>query len=275
MLDIQLGLSKGKTYEEPDYLKVAAQEYPENGTLMLPWKYVKYVNGKAFFYHPNHEKGYDASLPYIFESDSVKKSFSELSKNILWNFTAIECSVNNGNIIDIDERYAKYVISTIVDIYQVFERRQKVTNVSNGLTVKDILYKFKTVQLSYLEKKQLKLVPIIPIGEKVYGSLTYREEPALLFTLGKSRGTLTLVYENTSISRASYVFIIDRNKIDYAISKIKAYFSSEKPNKRSELQYSRDMFLQSDGFLRVIRVIHDDVDNWKSTINFYSKNLIY
>lgn len=48
----------------------------------------------------------------------------------------------------------------------------------------------------------------------------------------------------------------------------------KKINKRAELQYSRDMFNRQDGFLRVVRVIHDDFENWKNTINFYSKNFI-
>lgn len=79
------------------------------------------------------------------------------------------------------------------------------------------------------------------------------------------------MYENASISKSSYIFIIDPEFYDDAVKFISSYFASKKINKRAELQYSRDMFNRQDGFLRVVRVIHDNFENWKNTINFYSK----
>ncbi len=118
----------------------------------------------------------------------------------------------------------------------------------------------------------MKRFAILPILENVSNVNAIKEEPALLFTVAVSKETCTLVYENASVSKSSYIFIIAPKLYENAVKFISSYFTSKKINKRTELQYSRDMFNQRDGFLRVIRVIHDDFENWENTINFYAKD---
>lgn len=270
VINKSLTYSNHKSKETAAILQVSDTEYPDNGDILLPWKYVRYVDGKAFFYHPNHEKGTDATLPFKFEFDKAQKSFMDISKGILWNFPFILCKTENGQIVSVDENFAKYVISDLAYIHKVLSRR-KAAKISSSSTAKDILLQYKSQQFSILEKKQLKRIDIIPILENTSNTTSQKEEPALLFTVAANTETYTLVYENTSISRASYVFIIERNSYDNCVKLITSYFTSKQTNKRAELQYSRDMFNKSDGFLRVIRVLHDNNSNWEDTINFYSK----
>ena len=267
-----LSFSKHKTNETASILQVNQDGYAENGNIMLPWKYVRFVDGKCFFYHPNHELGKNAILPFKFETDKSKKDFLDLGKSILWNFPFISCKCENGRIIAIDEQFANYVINEIAYIYKYY-KRQNSNIASSSVTSKDILLRYKSQQFDFLKSRQLKRFAIIPILENVSNSNTVKEEPALLFTTAVGRETCTLVYENTSISKSTYIFIVDTELYDNAIKCILSYFTSKKINKRSELQYSRDMFNRQDGFLRVIRVIHDDFENWKSAINFYAKGL--
>lgn len=251
-------------------LQVSEIEYVEDGYILLPWKYVRFVDGKAFFYHPNHEKGENARLPFKLEFDKAQKSFMEICKSILWNFPFIVCRVENGRIVEIDEDFAKYVINDIA-YFQKFQSRRRISLNYSSYTAKEILLRYKSQQLNFLENKQLKQFEIIPIIENASNSSIQREEPALLFTIGSNTNTYTLVFENSYISRASYIFIIERNCYDAAVKIIASFFTSNKVNKRAELQYSRDMFNKADGFLRVIRVPHDNNSNWEYSINFYSK----
>lgn len=265
-----LSFSKHKTYETAYILQINQEGYAESGNIMLPWKYVRFVDGKCFFYHPNHERGENAILPFKYETDKAKKNFADLGKTILWNFPFISCKCEKGKIIAIDEDFANYVIDEIAFIHKYY-LRQKSISINTTVTAKDILLRYKSQQLEFLESKQLKRFAILPILENVSNLNTIKEEPALLFTVSASKETCTLVYENTSISKSSYVFIIDPQMYEEAIKFIATYFMSKKINKRSELQYSRDMFNRQDGFLRVVRVVHDDIENWKNSINFYAK----
>lgn len=268
-----LSYSKHKTYETASILQVAQKGYIESGDIMLPWKYVRFVDGKCFFYHPNHELGENAILPFKYETEKAKKDFTDIGKTILWNFPFIKCKCENGKILSIDEQFANYVIDEIGFIHKYY-KRQKLNIGSASVTSKEILRRYKSEQFNFLESKQVRRFAIIPILENVSNVNTEKEEPALLFTVAIGKETCTLVYENVSISKSTYIFIINPELYDDAVKFISSYFASKKINKRAELQYSRDMFNRQDGFLRVVRVIHDDFENWKNTINFYSKNFI-
>lgn len=271
IINNSVSFSKHKTYETPSVLMVSLKGYAESGDIMLPWKYVRFVDGKCFFYHPNHELGEKSLLPYKYEAEQASKNFADLGKTILWNFPPICCKCENGRIVAIDERFANYVINEIVYLHK-YHLRQKSNSGSYSQTSKDILLRYKSQQFDFLKSKQQKRYAIIPIIENVSNVNTIKEEPALLFTVAIGKETCTLVYENASISKSTYVFIIDPELYDVAVKFISSYFTSKKINKRAELQYSRDMFNQQDGFLRVIRVIHDDFENWESSINFYAKD---
>lgn len=272
VVDRALTYFNHKTRESIGILQTASSKYPENGDIMLPWKYARYVDGKAFFYHPNHEKGEHSMLPYVLVNDKAQKGFMDLNKSIVWNFPFIACKSEKGKIVEIDEDYAKYVISHINYIYQSLLRLRSNLNIKFcSRTAEDILLQYKTTQLKFLKRKQLKRYPIIPVIEIASSCSYIKEETSLLFTINDNNDVYTLVYENTSISRASYVFIVNHDKYDNAIKFIISFFTSNRMGKRAELQYSRDMFNKDDGFLRVIRVLHDNNDNWETAINFYSK----
>lgn len=270
VINRSLSYRKFQTNETSPILQVVESDYVEDGEIMLPWKYVRFVDGKAFFYHPCHERGNEGKLPYKLEFDKVQKNFMELSKTILWNFPFIKCSVEGGKIINIDISFAKYVISELAYINKILSRRPSF-NYNSSSMAQEILLRYKSQQFDHLKHRQIKQVEIIPIMEKISNYITQREEPSLLFTTAKNSKTSTLVYESTCIARATYIFIVDGSMYEKAVKIIKSYFMSDKVNKRTELQFSRDVFKKSDGFLRVIRVLHDDMRNWKASINFYSK----
>lgn len=270
VINKSLSYLNGKIQDTAAILQVAQTEYPENGSFDLPWKYVRFSEGRVFFYHPYHQYGPNALLPYKIISENSKESFMTISKSILWNFPFIPCKCEGGRIISVDEKIANYIISIVADIYKILSQNKSKLGTSE-ITSKEILTRHKSFQFNFLKNRQLKNYEIIPIVEIVSNSITHKKEPALLFTIAKCSDTFTLVYENTFISRATYVFIIKCTHYLNAVKKISSFFKSEQINKRSIIQFSRDIFKSSDGFLRVIRVLHTDNNIWRETINFYAK----
>ena len=262
--------TRGLLINTPSNLQIVDSDYSDNGTIMLPWKYVRYLNEKAFFYHPFYKKGENGHLPFGYRSKIIREEFDNMSKGILWNLPPILCKVKNGCIINIDEEYVGYAISVIAEIYEYMCLSSKTGY--RGCNARDVLMKYKSQQLIFLESLHLYQYPIISLLEQAVHSKTEREEPALIFTTGHTSDTITLVYENVFISRATYIFIVKIDDYENVLEIIKDYFASDDVNKRSELQYSRDTFSRSKGFLDIKRIIHDDDAEWRSSIMFYSKN---
>lgn len=277
ILETDLYYSNKDLKEIPAWLQLLEQDYPDSGLFEIPWKYVRYVDGKAFFYHPNNEKGRAGKLPYAFNSEFSKASFKELGKRILWCFPPISCYAKDGKIIKIDEQYANHVILKINEISESLSNDRNNPYASLRYIDREVLKKIKSQYLDFLEKKQLKDYPIVSIKEIVtiqsFTSDYYKEEPSYLFSVGESDETITLIYENLEVSRASFVFIIKKDSWRESVKKINEYFTSVKSCKRSELQYSRDMFNMNNGFIKIDRILHDYFYDWCNKINFYSKNL--
>lgn len=270
----QISFTHGKLIENHiHYINLDKNKFPSDGKFELPWIYVRYVDGKVFFYHPHHERGDNGYLPFQLNLNISKRDFHKLNDYLLWNFPPILCEAQNGRIISIDEEFACSVISSISSFYSIFDRRKNHTNNIRKLTCEDILLIFKNECQFYLKNYQLEQYPLVKVTELfVNSSENIIEETGIIFSIAETDSTVTVVYENSSLARATYLFIIDKAEYDTSIKKIKEFFSSKIINKRLNLRCSNDFFFKKDGFLRVIRIIHDDIEEWKSKINFYSKN---
>lgn len=275
VLDSKLSFSKGFLNQTSlNFINIPQNKYSLNGNILLSWKYVRFFDGKAFFYHPLTEKSSKDTkiLPYKLELDFIKKNFAELPKRILYSFPPIECTCLNGKIEKIDIPNVEYVLSSIAFIYDQYSVKKETTGSYYNITAEDVLIQYKNEALDYLNKIHKKTFPIHVINENVINLITKKEEKALLFCVGDIGETLTLVYENTSISRASYIFIVSKEKYLDAYKAINSYFASSEVNKRLNIANSRDMFTIEDGIFRVIRLPHTNLIDWKTAISFYAKS---
>lgn len=242
---------------------------PENGTFYLPWNYVRYVDGKAFFYHPLHYKGDNATLPYSYVSDAIFKLFNELPKRLLWSFPSIKCIAEKGKIIKIDNESALHVIYVI---RRIFEH-----HFLYSFFPRDTFSKIRATDstriesIAYLRELQLPSYPIHKVQEKSGSLSNSNYETGWLFTIAETHRTITVVYENTIYSRATLVFTISKNKYESAIKEIQKHFKSDIPRKRTTnwLDWCDNQHFLSKGIIGFNRITHSSNIEWRAAIRRY------
>lgn len=130
--------------------------------------------------------------------------------------------------------------------------------------------KFKTSYLKFLESLQIKDYTIIPIMERFCYTSSYYEEMCFLFTIGHINGNLILAYENTLVSRSTFIFAVNEKLYLQAVEKIENYFTSNKIHKRSDFELLKKFFSTHIENMKVFKIIHDEYNNWRQLIKYYS-----
>lgn len=186
----------------------------------------------------------------------------------------IMTDVNSGVVLKVNDYVRVDLNGKIIEIGKSMNSLDSpITNKECGLSPRFKTDKYETPQLLFLKSKQLSEYPIYPVIEVINNSPSYHEELAYIFTICKFNNRAVIVYENSNFSRASYLFIIDLNHYTDTINHIKSYFSSNALNKRSELQKTNSKFPYCKGFVRFVKIIHDDTENWSNNIEYYSKKI--
>jgi hypothetical protein len=182
------------------------------------------------------------------------------------SFPLIHCATINGKIVKILNEE---------QINNSIEALNKAVNFSNNLYKKNHTNNFSsTLSLStknkcvkFLNEIKLKKYPVETLKERYFtNSGVEILEDAAIFVISEINNMLTIVYENSSIARSTYIFSIEKSVLNVAINKIKSFFSSELINKRQRLISDKSMFKIEDGIFSVKRIQHQDLDIWKEEI---------
>jgi hypothetical protein len=119
----------------------------------------------------------------------------------------------------------------------------------------------------FLMAQKIASYPIVDIKEKCNTlSNDGTEENASVFVVKETNDKLHLVYENESLMRSSYVFVIKKSSYDDFIKFLRSYFSSEASNKRQHLLYDMSIFKRRDEVVNVKRINHKDLAAWRNDI---------
>ena len=254
-------------------------EYPETGTIDLPWEFIHPCDGYYELYHPNHykEEGFE---PYIFRHIGAKEDFNKINFDSIKKRWKIKVNCVNGKIIDIDNfvDYTNLIQNELGEIDSPeldlsnpkesssteFEKYATNYNRVKRKCPKDSEY-FSHLLLKHNFKYDVKFC----IEKFSFcSSITIYHENAFLFVIGENDNTIVVVYENENEERATYIFAVDRNVMDEAIESIVSFFSSYECNKRETLS-SYNNILKDHGVTRQGKIEHGNIYSWKQDINDY------
>lgn len=224
------------------------------------------------------------SLPYYYEekretvdgSSSITKRAARLVK------------VSNNNIYKVIEEtdivnFIHVLINDNVNIgiklrlgsYVLLNEKGKIVRDFNSLPYScsptlegfdEPAFKRKDYQLKYLSLLQFPDKPIYTIVEKS-DILRGDDVLAYLFTISDKNGILNVVLESIAYNRATYLFQIRNEKFAQSVDIIKNYFSSAKPNKRSDFLNANSIFSYENGFIHYSKLIHGNNDNWEAILS--------
>ncbi len=254
-------------------------EYPESGTIELPWEFIHPCDGYYEMYHPNHykEEGFE---PFNFKHIGAKEDFNKINFDSIKKRWKIIVNCVNGKIIDIEsfvdftnhiQNELGAIDSPVLDLSNPIERGltafEKYATTYNRVKQKcpkDSEY------ISHLILKHDFNYDVKFCIEKFsfYSSSTINRENAFLFVIGGNDNTTVVVYENENEERATYIFAVDRNVMDEAIESIVTFFSSYECNKRETLS-SYVNILKEHGVTGQGKIEHGNIYTWKREIKDY------
>jgi hypothetical protein len=203
--------------------------------------------------------------------NSNRKEYFSYCNELLLNLSSLHCAVNehgilcilNSTQVDKAVAYLKEAVSyDATDDDDEFGDEELETNA--------YLLSLKNKCCKYLFDEHDENYPVKLIKEKYYThSGIEGEEDAAIFVLKEfSNDKLLVVYENERLARSTYVFLVDREKINEVTGVITKYFTSPEHNKRQHLINDVSVFERSKGFVSFKRVSHASFDTWKEDISY-------
>lgn len=210
----------------------------------------------------NSRKSLEFLKPYFLKRNFAPISITVIGNKIISikNLDQIDSIINILTIQDIIRN--SYNESSFSNVNEVFNHIQKVTN-------QNLLYYFnikdKSKYLEYLCDIQDINYKIIPVTEILFNKDTiFLEEDTFLFTLS-TESVIYIVWESTSLNRATYAFLT--NEIEYSrdIRNIFGYIISERSRKRSDLKISINTI--DNQFNCVGSINHAEFDSWRNKFN--------
>lgn len=247
----------------------------ENGTIIIPWKHVFFMNCYILIFHPNHPIG-ESNSSYRYEISESKKIYNQVSSVFIKKLPGIIAECKNGKVIKVLN------ISNISDCIEILRKKTSPPQVkttepddSKKITSKEYLSNNEIIQkIKQLKSEYLDYLSNIHIDKyKIFHSPEVRvnsndvvvDEEAFIFTINEGSESIVVLYENIIPSRASIVFTLKKEKYQDAINSINNYFTSLVTNKREKL-IRRTIAFNHEGIIGYDRVVHDCFHNWKLNI---------
>lgn len=238
----------------------------------LSWENVLFRNGHILFASPYSKDGGKGKI--ISWSDCTP-DFEHIKPALQKKFPIIKVKINNLDIVDvvnIDE-----ITSAIISLKK---RSKHLSDIRIKNTQLTVISKPKRMDVSEIQslpeikssaylkelcKNHIKDFPIFYCTEtKNTFSGNASPEKAFVFCLKDTGSYLIIIYENTIISRSSYVFKIKRGGFISTINRIHDFFSSSLENKREKLSTNSIEFPPK--VISYTRIIHNSFEQWISDI---------
>lgn len=140
----------------------------------------------------------------------------------------------------------------------------KIRNVTNKNLLDFFKIKDRSIYLNYLCTIQNDNYKIVPATEILSNNdFIITEEDTFLFTFTK-KDTAFIIWESTSLNRATYIFNADKNNYQREIQIIFEFIISERNRKRSDLRLSINS--NENPFKCITSINHNEFDSWKNKI---------
>lgn len=241
-------------------------------TTVVEWKdvifddfYVRFFANKLMtkpYQCPSSRKSLEFLKPYILKRNLSPIKISVVGNQIvsIENLEQLDTIINILTIQDIIRKAISEL--SLNSVYEVFNRIKKISNknIFDFFKIKD-----KSKFLEYLCDIQDNEYKIIPVTEIMLSndSVTF-EEDTFLFTFTRENIEY-IVWESTSLNRATYIFRTNETEYDKNIQFIFEYIIAERNRKRSDLKSSINTINNQLNCIGTIN--HGEFESWKIKFN--------
>lgn len=260
--------------ELPDILDLIPEEdYPWDGTILIPWKYVTFKNGGLLIDHPKFYTAGGSKQAYKYKSNQAQAAFNYIKKAFISKLPPIIAKSQRGIITDIinigDIEICVTALETGVLPPKIKIKSSQKTSFGSTINYDEFVRcrkAYKSVYLDYLAEHLYHDSTIYFSKEcrlNADGATTY--EDAFIFRLANN----ILLYENVLDNRASVLFTIDDSQAEKCVEVINDYFSSHLiVNKREKIASDITLFLDS-GIKDYKRIYHTTLCEWETELLAY------
>lgn len=271
---------------ESSITKIPIQSNPSFGKRYLSvtkeveieWNKVVFNEGRAWITNPF---GIDSIL---YEEIGLKESFNRVKKHFNNSFPKIKLGLSQSNNIlkVINPEVFKQLIIFLKNSHQklnlpkispkiVIEPNHQASKVKDleAFNLRERILEKDSVYLNYLCSRQDKTYPIYCGYENIVSQQIQNYEEVYIFTIRTSSGMNIYIYENSSASRSSVLFISEKEESLKAINQIHTYFNSNEGRKRKLIQLNQVDFESPIHTYR--RIVHSSFEQWKRDLEFYLK----
>lgn len=251
---------------------------PLTGSFFLSPKFVRFMDGFVWLYHPKFPGGKEGHLPLRYELKESRKVFSNISDYLLKKLPPIQVEAQNGSIVRVLTPFS------LTECVELIEHKSEHPTLSKSkprptVTRKDIekseaktvIKDYKSRYLDYLCSAQLDNYKVVCcIEQRTTESGASDTEYSFIFTIQSNERKTLLVFENVNPSRSTYIIDVITSNYKDSIDNVFAYFASDILNKRQKMA-SGELRINHPGIRNMKRLFHKDYLNWCSSI----RNLRY
>lgn len=241
-----------------------------NGDFMLPWKYVEFMNGKIFLYHPT-EYGKHSTHPLVVANKKSKIAMNYIKRYLSAKSPALSVRSKNGVIVKLNNNDDLLKCVGILDerlkIPVAVRKPRPRSPFHKRMGTKEIVHKlreYKSRYLDFLCGHQTASNNIVYCPENRVNEEAQAEEDSFVFTIRHTYGKMRIVFENTLNKRSSIVVDCYERQYDAVVKTLSEYFASEIINKRENIRQLKAKLERRDA--SVTKVIHTSYEQWKENI---------
>lgn len=278
--DIRSVLESSKT-------EIPIQSNPSSGKVSLSvtkeveieWNKVVFNEGRAWITNP---LGIDS---IVYEGNGLKESFNRIKKHFNNSFPKIKLGLSQNYtilklinpevftqlIIFLKNSHQKFNVLKTTPVKGIEVPKCSRTKIEelNSINFRKRILEKDSVYLNYLCSRQDKNYPIYCNFENIASQGLQNYEEAYIFTITASKGMNIYIYENSSPSRSSILFISEKEESSKAINQIHLYFNSNEGSKRRLIQLNQVNFETPIHTYR--RIVHSSFEQWKKDLESYLK----
>lgn len=281
---LKLGLSKANRILSSEGLMTfglqlkADANPPMSGRFFLAAKYIRFMDGYVWLYHPKYPGGADGHLPLRFDLKESRKVYSNITDYLIKRLPPIQVEAKNGCIVKV---LSPLSLTECIDL---IEHKSNTPSVSkdkvkpsvqrrdiNKNEARTIIKDFKSRYLDYLCATQLDEFKVICcIEQRTTESGASDTEYSFIFTIQTNSRKTLLVFENVNPSRSTYAVEVNTSQYEECVDNVFAYFASDILNKRQKMA-SGELRINHPGIRNMKRLFHKDYLSWCNGI----RNLRY
>ena len=251
---------------------------PLTGTFFLSPRYLHFMDGYIWLYHPKFPDGTNGHLPFRYNSAQSRRVFSNITQYLFKQLPSIYVESKNGRITKVLSPLSLTECIKLIeqrlsqpDIIQCEAKKSVQRRDISKSETKSIIKNFKSKYLDYLCSLQIEEYKVVCCTEqRTTASGADVTEYSFIFTIKSTPRITIIVFENVNLTRSTYVIKVNTVQYDGCIDKVFAYFASEILNKRQKIAQG-NLRINHTGIYGFERLFHRNYLSWCDSI----KQLIY